>query len=384
MQNRTTNPDKNDFLYLSLKKREEQGSLRSLSINNGLVDFCSNDYLGYARSKELRERIHSSPDPSYLIGSTGSRLLSGNSKYIEELEYFIANYHKAAAGLIYNSGYDANIGLFPAIAKRGDTIIYDELIHASVHDAMRISLANSYSFRHNNTKHLEEKLKRAKGKVFIAVESVYSMDGDFSPLKEITKLCDKYNAFLIVDEAHATGIYGKKGEGRVCELNLQEKTFARIHTFGKALGCHGAIVLGNENLRNYLINFSRSFIYTTAMPFYNLKSIKIAYDILSIKNNNLLIINDLVRLFKQKINSIENLNMVNSFSPIQSILFDNNNEVKILSQKIQKSGYDVRAILHPTVPKGKERLRICLHSYNTEKEIDGLVNSISNNIFPDK
>jgi len=377
----TSNINEEDFLVLSLKKRQEQGLLRSLSVNKGLVDFCSNDYLGFARSKELKDLIDSSPDSSDLIGSTGSRLLSGNSEYIEKLEHFIANYHKAPAGLIYNSGYDANIGLFPAVAKRGDTIIYDELIHASVHDAMRISLANSYSFKHNNTEHLEEKIKKAKGKVFIAVESVYSMDGDFAPLKEVSKLCDQYNAYLIVDEAHATGIYGTKGEGRIGELNLEKKTFARVHTFGKALGCHGAIILGSENLRNYLINFSRSFIYTTAMPFHTLKFIKYAYDMLSKSKNKILIINNLIDLFKQKINAVQNIDLIDSFSPIQSVIFKGNNEVKNLSQKIQKLGYDVRAILHPTVPNGKERLRICLHTYNTEKEITGLVNSISDNLF---
>lgn len=368
------------FLEKALKKREENGLLRTLKVKTNLVDFCSNDYLGFSQSDELKQLIKA--DDSHLpIGSTGSRLISGNSEYIEGLERYIASYHNAPAGLIYNSGYDANAGLFSCIAQRSDTVLYDEYIHASVRDGLRIGLAKSNSFRHNDLEHLETLLKKASGQVFVVVESVYSMDGDFAPLKEMADLCSKYEAHLIVDEAHATGIYGKKGEGRVCELKLEGKTFARIHTFGKALGCHGAIVLGSPKLREFLINFSRPFIYTTALPFYELKCVKNAYDFLSKSNNKILIINNLIELFIQKVESIKNICLIPSKSPIQCIIISGNNEVKKLSVKIQESGFDVRPILSPTIVKGKERLRICLHAFNSEKEIEGLVNSISSNIF---
>lgn len=366
-----------------LQKRISEGSLRKLFINNNLIDFCSNDYLGFARGRELEETIINSP---YFgnggVGSTGSRLISGNSTFVEELENYIAKFHKAQAGLIFNSGYDANVGLFSCIAKKGDTILYDELIHASVHDGMRMGIAFTHSFRHNDVSHLEEKLKTAQGNIFIVVESIYSMDGDEAPLIEMAALAEKYNSALIVDEAHATGIYGEKGEGKVVELGLQEKIFARIHTFGKALGCHGGIVVGDEILRNYLINFARSFIYTTALPMHSLITVKCAYELLQ---------TDYYKQQRQKLKkNIELFNKLvmelpspfgrgiegDGISPIQAIIIPNNEKAKLLATTIQQQGYDVRAILSPTVPKGRERIRICLHSFNSEKEISGLAKAI--------
>ncbi len=212
------------------------------------------------------------------------------------------------------------------------------------------------------------------------VESVYSMDGDFSPLKEIVSLCEEYKANLIVDEAHATGIFGKKGEGRVVELGLEQNIFARIHTFGKALGCHGAIVLGCESLRNYLINYSRSFIYTTALPIHSLVVIKSAYHYLDNHTNNMLKTNDLIKSFKLIIKQEHIIGFLESSSPIQSLIIEGNDEVKKISFLVQKDGFDVRPILSPTVQKGKERIRISLHAFNTEEEINGLISSLKKNI----
>lgn len=367
-----------------LQKRISEGLLRNLSAPKGLIDFCSNDYLGFSRSRELDEAITNSP---YYgnggVGSTGSRLISGNSTFAEELENKIARFHKAPAGLIFNSGYDANIGLFSCIAKKGDTIIYDELIHASVHDGMRMGIAYTHSFRHNDLNHLEEKLKTAQGNIFIAVESIYSMDGDTAPLQEISILAEKYNAALIVDEAHATGIYGEKGEGKVVELGLQDKVFARIHTFGKALGCHGGIVVGDEILRNYLINFARSFIYTTALPMHSLISVKCAYELLETDFNKQqkqkLLKN--IELFRDLISTLPSPlggeGKSENSSPIHAIIVHGNEKVKALAASIQQKGYDVRAIVSPTVPKGKERIRICLHSFNTESEVRNLVKALT-------
>ena len=247
-----------EFLSGRLNAREERGLLRKLYPQNNLVDFSSNDYLGFSHSAELKNIVTlelGTRNSEFRTGSTGSRLLTGNSEYAEDLEKFIAEYHKAEAGLIFNSGYTANVGLVSSVAQKEDVIFYDELSHASIYDGVRLSKADSFPFRHNDVIHLEERLRffrsnrnarpsgqsfrRGNSSCFVIVESVYSMDGDFSPLKEISSLCEGYNVNLIVDEAHATGIYGKKGEGRVVELNLEEKIFARIHTFGKALGCHG-------------------------------------------------------------------------------------------------------------------------------------------------
>lgn len=384
---------RNDFLKKRLQVREEQGLLRKLSLPNNLIDFSSNDYLGFARSAELQklaaaELATCNFQPSTGFGSTGSRLLTGNLQYAEELETFIAHYHKAKAGLIFNSGYTANVGLISSIAQKEDLIFYDELSHASIYDGMRLSRAESFPFRHNDMNHLEERLKffqsvrKEKSNYYIIIESVYSMDGDFAPLVELASLCEEYNVNLIVDEAHASGIFGSKGEGKVVELGLEQKVFARVHTFGKAMGCHGAVVLGSKTLRNYLINFSRPFIYTTALPLHTLASIKCAYNLLSDSTDKIASTNSLIKLFREKINDSGFTDFLDSFSPIQSVILEGNENVKNISILIQKDGFDVRPILSPTVPKRKERLRICLHSFNTEEEINGLLLSLKKNTEP--
>ena len=378
-----------NFLSKRLTEREEQGSLRKLSISNGLVDFSSNDYLGFARSEELSHEVQKElsllrTPRSGLFGSTGSRLLTGNSQYAEELEKFIAEYHKAEAGLLFNSGYNANIGLISSVAGKEDVILYDELSHASIYDGVRLSKADSFPFRHNDLVHLEERLKFLRSSntaatIFVIVESVYSMDGDFAPLIDMVALCEDHNAKLIVDEAHATGIFGKRGEGKVVELGLEKNIFARVHTFGKALGCHGAIVLGSADLRKYLINFARPFIYTTALPLHSLLTIRSAYNLLSNNIDKILNINILINLFVLKVKENKLSGFLHSLSPVQSVIIEGNTEVKKIASLVQKDGYDVRPILSPTVPKGKERIRICLHAFNTETEVSGLLVSLKKN-----
>lgn len=358
------------FLFSSLQKRQEQNAFRKLLVNSELIDFCSNDYLGFARSKKLSKNISKVCDKLKAAnGSGGSRLLAGNTSYAENLEAFIAKFHNAEAGLIYNSGYDANVGLFSAIGQKGNTIIYDELIHASVHDGMKMSSATTYAFRHNDLKHLEERLKIAQGVIYVAVESIYSMDGDYALLKEISALCKKYNANIIVDEAHATGITSNGGKGRVQELKLEKDIFARVHTFGKGLGCHGAIVLGSNLLREYLINFSRAFIYTTALPVKSLVAIHESYKLLEKSDSEIKQLKKLIEVFKKSISKEVQPFLIGSHSPIQCIVVNGNSEVKKMAKNLQEKGFDTRPILNPTVAKGKERLRICLHVFNTEKEV---------------
>ena len=371
------------FLFSSLQKRQEQNALRKLLVNTELIDFCSNDYLGFARSKKLSKNISNACDKLKVSnGSGGSRLLAGNSVYAENLELYIAKFHNAEAGLIYNSGYDANVGLFSAIGQKGNTIIYDELIHASVHDGMKMSAATTYAFRHNDLKHLETRLKIAEGVIYVAVESIYSMDGDYALLKEISVLCKKYNANLIVDEAHATGITSNRGKGRVQELKLEKDIFARVHTFGKGLGCHGAVVLGSNLLRDYLINFSRAFIYTTALPVKSLVAIHESYKLLEKSESEIKQLHKLITIFKKALSKEVQSVLIESLSPIQCIIVNGNSEVKKMAKYLQDNGFDARPILNPTVPKGKERLRICIHSYNTEKEVKSL--SVAVNSYFDK
>jgi 8-amino-7-oxononanoate synthase len=362
------------FLQQKLNERTENGLLRKLTNVSLLFDFSSNDYLGFARSVALKSLIEEQIQQikPFKNGSGGSRLLSGNHPYVEETEKFITNFHKAPAGLIFNSGYDANVGLLSSIPQRGDTIITDELIHASLIDGARLSYAERFKFKHNDLNDLEQKLKSAKGIIYVVVESVYSMDGDLAKLKEISKLCKKYEANLIVDEAHATGIFGIKGEGLVSLFGLENDVFARVITFGKAIGTHGAIILGSENLRNYLINFARSFIYTTAVPLHNIVAVNCAYQLLE-KGNYQIEITQKIELYNSLIQELK-LPRIQSNSAIQTILFKNNETTKNAAKSLQDKGFDVKAILSPTVAAGKERLRICLHSYNTDKEITDLVN----------
>lgn len=357
-----------DFLKRKLQERQQAGNYRELKPENGLVDFCSNDYLGFARSTVLKQSIthEVNTHPLSLNGAAGSRLLSGNIKYAEDLENQIATYHQSEAGLLFNSGYDANLGLLSSLAQRGDTIILDELVHASIIDGARLSYANRYSFRHNDLESLEAKLKLAKGNCYVVIESVYSMDGDASPLVEILSLTEKYNAALIVDEAHAVGLYPK---GLVCELGLQQRIFARIITFGKALGSHGAVVLGSNNLRKYLINFARSFIYTTAAPFHQLAAIKMAYQLLENSREAIFCLKKNIELFKQQVSTGKNFILLNSDSAIQCIVLKSNEMARDAAKQLQMNNFDVRPILSPTVAQGTERIRICLHSFNTENEL---------------
>ena len=361
----------------ALQKRKAGNAHRTLTVPDGLIDFSSNDYLGLARSQKLRRLIEEELEkfPDYKNGSTGSRLLTGNSIYAENLERKIAAFHKAEAGLIFNSGYDANLGLFSCVPQKGDTIIYDALVHASIRDGIRLSLAASYSFRHNDISDLEQKLKRAGGRRFIAVESVYSMDGDMATLHEIIELAEQHNAAVILDEAHATGIFGQHGEGLAVELGLVKSIFARIHTFGKALGVHGAVVAGSALLKDYLVNFSRSFIYTTALPFHSLAAINCAYDLLKTADRERENLKKLIALYNAGVSNLD-VGALNSKIPIQGVVVPGNDRVKKVAALLREKGFDVRPILSPTVAAGSERLRICLHTFNTEAEVRNLIRAM--------
>jgi 8-amino-7-oxononanoate synthase len=353
-----------EFLNKKLEERKNQNAYRQLQLSKSKIDFCSNDYLGIVRNKL------STDNGQLSTGSTGSRLLSGNYSLIEETEKMISSFHDAEAGLIFNSGYDANVGLLSCVAQRGDTILYDYLSHASIRDGIRLSFAHSFSFVHNDLEDLEKKLKVAQGNIFVVTESVFSMDGDIAPLENIIKLCEQYNANLIIDEAHATGIIGEKGEGLTQYLSLQKKCFARVHTFGKALGCHGAIVLGSEMLRNYLINFSRAFIYTTSLPEISVAGIKDAYELFPTMNEERNHLQELILRFQNADLKFEKLK---SLTPIQVVIIPGNDDVKRIASHLQENNLDVRAIVYPTVPKGSERLRVVLHSFNSVDEVGNLI-----------
>lgn len=356
-----------------ISKREESFLLRKLIDSQPSIDFSSNDYLGFSSKGLLHEELKSL-DISDKIGSTGSRLISGNSKLFNEIELEISNFHHAESALIFNSGYDANLGLLSSVPQKGDLILYDELIHASIIDGIRLSFASHFKFNHNDLNDLKSLLERHRdsfNEIYIVVESVYSMDGDSSPLLSILNISKLYNAFLIVDEAHAIGVFGSDGRGLCNELGIENECFARVYTYGKALGCHGASIVGSEVLKTYLINFARSFIYTTAMSEHSLLSIKAAYALLQ-KTDEIKKLHSNISYFNKQLKS--EFNFIESNSAIHCAVKSGNENVQRLENNLMKLNFFVKSIKSPTVKKAKERLRVCLHSFNTEEEIKQLVN----------
>ena len=364
-------------LQNKLENRITNDSLRSLTLNDNLIDFASNDYLGFSKNKNIFQNTHQLLiDKNLQVnGATGSRLLSGNYGLFEETENYIAKFHQSEDALLFNSGYDVNVGFFSAVPQRNDVILYDELSHASIRDGIQMSLAKAYKFKHNDLVDLENLLQKFKLdniEVYIVTESVFSMDGDSPDLKKLVAVSEKHNANLVIDEAHALGVFGLKGEGLIQSQNLQDKVFARIMTFGKGLGCHGSVILGNTYLKQYLINFCRSFIYTTALPPHSIATILTSYKELGKSE-------DLIKKLHENSIYFNEIVQDSSFtSSIKSIVIPGNYNVKKAALHLQKNGFNVKPILSPTVPEGQERLRFCLHSYNSKEEINEVLELLLN------
>jgi 8-amino-7-oxononanoate synthase len=262
------------------------------------------------------------------------------------------------------------LGIFSSLPQRNDFVFYDELAHASIRDGLRLSLSKSQSYKHNDFEDLEKKIKKttASSTVWIVTEAVFSMDGDSPDWDKLAQICNRYDLHLLIDEAHATGVLPGLPE-MYRQTGLENHLTARIVTFGKALGCHGAAVLGNQLLKDYLINFAGSLIFTTALPPAALSTIAAAYESLQDKSFGEKLQQN-IDFFNQ---NIEKLDLKNCFLPSRSAIHccivSGNERVKELSLQLEKSGFDVRPILSPTVPAGKERLRFCLHAFNNEKQI---------------
>lgn len=360
-----------------LKIRKANNALRKLNTQNNLTDFSSNDYLGFSKFQVIFDNTH-----QYLIdnnltqnGSTGSRLLSGNHELYNIVETMLCEFHNSEAALIFNSGYDANVGFFSSVPQRGDVILYDEYIHASIRDGIRISNANAYKFKHNNLEDLHTKLslrkqtKSSESDIYIVTESIFSMDGDTPDLLVMSEICKNHNAHFIVDEAHALGVFGQNGLGLIQDLKLGNDVFARLITFGKGLGCHGSAILGSTVLKQYLVNFAHSFIYTTALPPHSLATVNSAYTELK-RTDEIEKLNQNIHFFKLEIEKLKlQQSFVKSDSAIHCCIIPGNDTVKAIAKKLQKQGFDVKPILSPTVSEGEERLRFCLHSYNSETEM---------------
>ena len=358
-----------------LEKRKAENAFRFLHISqNNQIDFASNDYLGLAKEVVVKEQV----GQALKGGSTGSRLITGTSKMHIDLEDQLAQHYYAESALLYNSGYDANIGVLSAVLTRHHTVIIDEYVHASIKDGIRLSEAKMLKFKHNNLSDLKRLLEQQEDttNVLLVVESIYSMDGDEADLMVLIDLKHQYGFELMVDEAHSNGLYGPNGEGLLCFLGIQDEVFIRVNTFGKALGSHGAVVLGSKELKDYLINFSRSLIYTTSLPEIALNSIKSKHDKMSKQKYNKLQISNLCNLFNFLIEESEVDWEKKGVGPIFSLIIPGNEAVKAVANLLQAQGFDIRPILSPTVKLGEERLRIIIHAFNKEEEVRSLVNSL--------
>lgn len=367
-------------LYQKLKKREENNALRGLPEAQNLVDFSSNDYLGFAKNEEVYANTFQLSLQKNISqnGATGSRLLSGNYELYNQLESFLCTYHNAESALVFNSGYDANIGFFSCVPQRGDVIFYDEYIHASIRDGITMGNAKSYKFKHNNLEDLKSKCQTERSRsskdivIYVVTESVFSMDGDSPDLKQFADFCINEELYLIVDEAHAVGLFGENGIGLVQDHGIENQVFARIVTFGKAIGSHGAVVLGSSQLTKYLINFARSFIYTTGLSPHTVITTMAAYHYLNSVEGEVQIklLQENISFFKKKLVSLKiEAYFIASNSAIQCCLLSGTVKVKSIANKLHVSGYNVKAILSPTVAEGEERLRFCLHSFNSKEDI---------------
>ncbi len=369
-------------LQAKLENRIAKSTLRQLSIQEGLTDFTSNDYLGFSKQECIQQHADQILKKyGHSNGSGGSRLLNGNHVIHQSLEDYLSSYYGTAKALLFNSGYDANLGFFSSVPQRGDVVLYDELVHASIRDGIKLGNAKAFKFNHNNLTNLETQLSHCRKKYpeatyYVVTESVFSMDGDSPDLVELAAFCKKQALYLIVDEAHAVGVFGK---GVVSQCGLERQVFAILITFGKAMGCHGAAILGSEPLILYLINFSRSLIYTTAMSPHSAALVKASYLHLDGTDGKVAIhtLKQHIGHFRETVADLQlQALFLKSHSSIQIALLKDNKTAKRLSEGLILNGFDVRAIVSPTVKEGNERLRICLHAFNTTEEITKLLQTI--------
>ena len=421
----------NRHISPALDRRRENGSLRQLTTYFGeksntsasrsaIIDFSSNDYLGLAQSVQQQQMVDDVYQklPLRLLGSTGSRLLTGASKYALDLESRLAKLHKRESALLCNSGYDANLSVMSCFSLNS-TIIMDDLCHNSIQMGIRLSRGCTLrKFRHSNLQDLKRILfaeeqqnilgststSANKKPTIIVVESIYSMDGDSAPLKEILDMALAHNACVIVDEAHGLGVLGENGLGLLEEYRLENhpSLLCSVHTFGKAAGCHGAVICGSLRVKEFLYNYAYPIIYSTSLPLHSLVCINCSYESMTSSTYGKKLrrkVHDLVKLFRRLFfqhilyqfdyNLIGSsqpppISLVPSESPIHALIIPGNTRcVMFCNTLFIKSKRSIRLypIRSPTVPKGQERVRIVLHSHNTENQVINLINLIKSTLF---
>jgi 8-amino-7-oxononanoate synthase len=353
-----------DYLSQWLQERRDSGNYRRLSplkrsaAGSKLVDFSSNDYLALSSRSELREAACKALE-DYGAGAGAARLMIGDLPLFHELEERVASLKNQEAALLFGSGYMANVGVIPALVGRGDLIFSDRLNHASIYDGCRLSGARLVRFRHNDLDHLEECLKKERGggnRALIVVESIYSMDGDRCPLAGVVELKSRYSCMLMVDEAHATGIFGANGGGVIQEDGLESEVEVAMGTFSKALGSYGAYVAGSRTLKEYLINRARSFIYSTALPPGVVASALAAVKLIEAEPELRAKLFENSRYFKK---SLQEAGLPGEPGPSQivPVLIGGSRQAVKMAEEFRRHHIHVTAVRPPTVPEGAARLR---------------------------
>ena len=366
-----------DRYEASLRGLARKSRLRALSGRAGL-DFASNDYLGLAGDKRLADAIATALANGTPVGATGSRLLRGNDPEHEALEQKAANFFGAERALFFGGGYVANFAVLTTLPQKGDLIVLDELIHASAHEGARAGRAEVVEARHNDAGAVDEAIrawreKGGAGRPWIVTESLYSMDGDYAPLDDLAEVADRHDAFLFIDEAHATGVYGPEGRGLAHHLEGRENVVV-LHTCGKALGASGAIVTAPAVLCDYLVNRCRPFIYATAPSPLMAVASAAALDIVADEPERRERLAKLVALAGAKASA---QGFAPSGSQILPIVIGDNARVMSLAETLQARGFDVRGIRPPTVPEGTARLRISLTLNVGEDDVMALFAALS-------
>ena len=351
------------------------GQLRELANPTG-IQLCSNDYLGLGTHPLLKAAIARALDEDTRVASTGSRLLSGNHERWEELESEFAEFLGVEAALYFPSGYAANIGLLSSVLKPGDTVFSDAANHASLIDGIRLSHARKVVFPHGDLDYLENAMRDAgAGDKVVVVESIFSMEGDRAPLRELTALCDRFGGSLIVDEAHAVGVEGPVGRGMTCALRA-DHILATVHPCGKALASVGAFVAGSRTLRDYLINYARTFIYTTALPPYCAAQVREALLLAAEADRERAHLRRLGDYLRDRLRS-GGFDTGRSNSQIVPLILGSNETALRFAAALTASGFGVRAIRPPTVPAGSARLRLSLNASLSIADLDALMNTLA-------
>lgn len=354
-----------------LSELEQQGQMRALACVPG-INFCSNDYLGLSVHPLLRHAIREGLEQCERVGATGSRLLSGHHPLWDDLENIFAAYAGTEASLFFNSGYAANTGLLSSVLGPEDVVFSDQLNHASIIDGIRLSRAQKVIYPHADLNFLEAALRRhahnCRSEV-IVTESIFSMDGDRAPLRELFDLAERYGAGIIVDEAHATGVCGSRGRGLVVESGLEQRALAIVHTCGKAFASAGAFVAGSMVLKRFLINHARSFIFSTALPAYLTFQIRAALKLAAAMDAERNYLSVMAEQLRQRLRSL-GFDHGLSDSHIVPLIFPGTNAALERALALRARGFAVRAIRPPTVPPGTERLRLSMTASLVREDIE--------------